>query len=195
MIDRFNSDIDIDVANRDKLLSVIDHIPASMVKNGKYSKHNSGIYVTDIPIHPIKSMSSIEYNAAEERGYIKLDILNMSIYEKVKSETHLVQLMNTEPKWNNLYDRKFCERLIHIGNHYDTLLKCPEPVNSIPRLAMFLSIIRPGKRHLIGKPWAEVAKTVWEKDDHTGYTFKKSHSISYSTLVVVNMNLIEEGLA
>ena len=67
----------------------------------------------------------------------------------------------------------------------------PESVNSIPRLAMFLAIIRPGKKHLISKTWKEVAKTVWDKD-HTGYTFKKSHAIAYSHLVVVHMNLLEE---
>ena len=50
----------------------------------------------------------------------------------------------------------------------------PEPINTIPRLAMFLAIIRPGKKHLIGLPWAEVAKTVWDKGTD-GYTFKKSH--------------------
>ena len=68
----------------------------------------------------------------------------------------------------------------------------PEPIDSIPRLAMFLSVIRPGKRHLIGKPWAEVAKTIWEPQQDGSYTFKKSHSLAYAHLVVVHMNLLEE---
>jgi len=70
----------------------------------------------------------------------------------------------------------------------------PEAVNTIPRLAMFLAIIRPAKRHLVGKTWKEVAETVWDKPDDDTYYFKKAHSISYSQLVVVNMNLIEEQL-
>ena len=70
--------------------------------------------------------------------------------------------------------------------------KMPEPMNSIPRLAMFLSIIRPGKKHLIGLPWAEIAKTVWDKNDD-GYSFKKAHAVSYSMLVTVHMNLLEEN--
>jgi len=45
---------------------------------------------------------------------------------------------------------------------------------------------------LIGLPWHEVAKTVWEKDN-TGYTFKRSHSIAYAQLVVVHMNLLVEN--
>jgi len=190
MSDHFDSDIDIDVADRDKLLSIIDHIPASMKKSGITVKHNSGVYVTDIPKHPIREFASIDYEQAEERGYIKLDILNMSVYEYVKSESHLIELMSTEPPWHKLYDREFTEKLVHIGNHYDTLIKMPEPVNSIPRLAMFLSIIRPGKRHLIGKTWKQIAETVWKQDSDGGYVFKKSHSISYAHLVVVHMNLV-----
>ena len=57
---------------------------------------------------------------------------------------------------------------------------------------MFLAVIRPSKKHLIGKPWREVAKTVWD-DDKTGYHFKKSHSVAYAQLVVVHMNLLDSG--
>ena len=70
----------------------------------------------------------------------------------------------------------------------------PEPVDTIPRLAMFLAIIRPAKRHLIGQTWAEVAKTIWEKTED-GYQFKKSHAVAYAHLVGVNMNLICEALS
>jgi hypothetical protein len=56
-------------------------------------------------------------------------------------------------------------------------------------MAMFLALIRPGKRHLVGKSWSEIACTVWESTDE-GYTFKKSHAVAYAHLVVVNMNLL-----
>jgi hypothetical protein len=101
----------------------------------------------------------------------------------------LNQLISQEPEWDRLYDPEFCAQLIHIGNHYDTLIKMPEAVNSIPRMSMFLSVIRPAKRHLIGKLWTEVANTVWDKEDE-GYAFKKSHAVAYAHLVVVNMNLL-----
>ena len=58
-------------------------------------------------------------------------------------------------------------------------------------MAMFLALIRPGKKHLIGQPWIEVAKTIWDKTEE-GYGFKKSHSLAYSHLVVVHMNLLVE---
>ena len=98
--------------------------------------------------------------------------------------------MQQEPDWTKLYDPTFCEQLIHIGSHYNTLTKMPEVINSIPRMAMFLSVIRPAKRHLIGLSWAEVAKTVFEKPQDDGYYFKKAHAISYAHLVVVHMNLL-----
>jgi hypothetical protein len=69
----------------------------------------------------------------------------------------------------------------------------PEPIDSIPRMAMFLAVIRPAKRHLIGKTWSEVAQSVWERDGDD-YSFKKAHAVAYANLVVVHMNLLTEGL-
>ena len=96
------------------------------------------------------------------------------------------------PNWELLKKKEFVEQLVHLGNHYNNLQKMPEPVDSIPRLAMFLACIRPAKKHLIGKTWSEVSKTVWDKVDD-GYSFKKSHSIAYAHLVVVHMNLLEKS--
>jgi len=186
---KFKSDIDIDFANRDQILALLKHTPASMIKDSKVSKHNTGVYFQSIPQDPFTGYASLDYEAAEDRGYLKLDFLNVSVYTRVASEQHLLELMQTEPNWANLYNREFCEQLIHIGNHYDTLIKMPEPVDSIPRMAMFLAVIRPAKRHLIGKTWREVAATVWDKPQDNSYFFKKSHSVSYATLVAVNMNL------
>ena len=186
----FKSDIDIDVGNRDKVLEVIEHIPASIRKNNTVKKHPTGIYVTNVPYDPINDMCSLDYEVAEERGYLKLDILNVHVYNKIVDEKHLIELLR-EPNWTNLNNRNFVEQLIHLGNQYDTLQKMPEPINSIPRLAMFLAVIRPSKRYLIGKTYKEVAQSVWEKESD-GYQFKKSHAISYAHLVVVHMNLLEE---
>ena len=189
---KFQSDIDIDLGDRTQALAHISHVPASILRDGWLVKHNSGIYVTDIPVDPFTGQASIDYQAAEARGYVKLDLLNVSLYTQINSEEHLTELMNQEPAWDRLYDPEFFARLIHVGSHYDLLLKCPEAVNTIPRMAMFLALIRPGKRHLIGKTWREVAATVWEKTEDDAYFFKKSHSISYAHLVVVHMNLLTQ---
>jgi len=188
---KFKSDIDIDFPNRDTALKYLEHHPAGIMREGQLIKHNTGVYVTDIPTDPFTGIASIDYQAAEERGYMKLDFLNVSLYTHIKNEAHLEELMAKEPAWDRLYDPEFCGRLIHIGNHYRTLIQMPEAVNSITRMAMFLAVIRPGKRHLIGRPWAEVAETVWDKDDE-GYQFKRSHAVAYAHLVVVNINLLCE---
>jgi hypothetical protein len=188
---KFNSDIDIDFGNRDKILEHIKHIPAAMRKVDPIRKHATGIYITDIPYDAINGISNLDYSEAEKRGYIKLDLLNVHVYDKVRDEQHLVELM-CEPKWERLNDRVFVEKLIHLSNHYNSMQKMLEPIDSIPRLAMFLAVIRPSKKHLIGKSWREVAKTVWD-DDKTGYHFKKSHSVAYAQLVVVHMNLLDSG--
>ena len=56
---------------------------------------------------------------------------------------------------------------------------------------MFLALIRPGKKHLVGKKWYEVGREVWDKGTD-GYTFKQAHAIAYAHLVVVHMNLLGE---
>jgi len=187
---KFNSDIDIDFGDREKILSVITHTPAAMRKVSPIRKHATGVHVTDIPYDPVNDMASIDYSEAESRGYLKLDLLNVHVYNQVRDEHHLIELMR-EPKWDNLKNKDFVEKLIHLNNQYHTLRNMIEPIDSIPRLAMFLAVIRPGKKHLIGKTWKEVAKTVWDKGND-GYTFKKSHAIAYAHLVVVHMNLLEE---
>ena len=65
----------------------------------------------------------------------------------------------------------------------------PDPVDSITRMAMFLAIIRPGKRHLVGRTWQDIAATVWDTAAD-GYTFKRSHAVAYAHLVTLHMNLL-----
>ena len=187
---KFKSDIDIDFGDRTRVLSLLEHTPAGIIRDDKLVKHNTGVYFTKIPVDPFTGTASLDHTVAEDRGYLKLDFLNVSLYQQVKDEDHLKTLMSKEPDWAKLYDKEFCGQLIHIGNHYETLVKMPEAVNSIPRMAMFLSVIRPAKRHLIGKPWAEVVQTVWEKPQDDSYYFKKSHAVAYAHLVVVHMNLL-----
>ena len=190
---KFSADIDIDFADREAVLKVIKHVPASMDRNNEWVKHNTGVYVNPIPADPFTGLANIDYQSAEEIGYIKLDLLNVHVYSMIKDEAHLDSLIAQEPNWDLLNDRAFVEKLIHIGNHYDLINRMPDPINSIPRMAMFLSIIRPAKRHLIGLPWREVAKTIWDKPTDNSYFFKKSHAVSYAQLVAVNMNLLTES--
>ena len=185
-------DVDIDLANRDLILQHIKYIPAAMRKVTPMRKHASGVHPCNIPYDPINDMAAISYEEAEKRGYFKLDLLNVYVYEKVKDEEHLIKLME-EPDWSMLTKKELVEKLVHLNGQYDMIRRMPEPVNSIPRLAMMLALIRPGKRHLIGRPWHEVNKTIWDKGAD-GYKFKKSHALAYSHLVVVHMNLLKEEI-
>ena len=189
---RIDSDIDIDFGSRNKLLELIKHTSAAMRNVNPIRKHATGVYVTAIPYDPVLDIASIDYTVAEKRGYFKLDLLNVHVYENVKDEKHLNELM-VEPDWSKLKDKSFVEKLIHLNNQYYNLVKMPEPIDSIPRLAMFLAVIRPGKKHLIGKSWGDINNTVWDKGTD-GYVFKKAHAISYSWLVAVHMNLLGQAL-
>ncbi len=189
---KFQSDIDIDFGNRDEILKHIKHIPAAMRNAKPMRKHATGVHVTDVPYDALNNMANIDYTEAENRGYLKIDLLNVHVYSQVRDEEHLIELMR-EPDWNMLKDRQTVEKLIHLSNHYNSMQRMPEPIDSIPRLAMFLAVIRPAKKHLIGQTWKTVAESVWEKESGE-YHFKKSHSVAYANLVVVHMNLLSEGL-
>jgi hypothetical protein len=186
---KISFDIDIDCADRNAILKHIQCIPASIIKDGELTRHNTGVYVQKIPFDPMTGLATYDYKEAEQLGYLKLDFLNMNVYEMVKDEAHLDRLMDKEPNWNRLLDARFSSKLVHIGN-YPKLLGIMQP-SSIEEMAMFLAIIRPGKKHLIGKSWKEIEKEVWIKTGD-GYEFKKSHGISYGHLVGVHMNLLEE---
>lgn len=186
-----SADIDIDFADRDKILALIQHRPASQIVDSQRRRHNSGVYVTDIPWDPINQCAAIDYQIAESRGYFKLDFLNMSVYALIQSPQHYQQMLDLTPPWSRLWtDPVWAKGLVHVGNYTD-LLATMRP-DSIPRMAAFISVIRPGKAHLQNQPWDRVFESVWDGDDSRGYTFKKSHAISYAALVALHMNLIND---
>jgi len=182
-------DIDIDFADRDVVLEKIKHRVARL-DTGK--KHNTGVYVTECPHNPIDNLSTIDYKTAEDRGYFKLDFLNVSIYKDVRDEAHLKELMEKEPLWELLEQKDFVDLVFHLSGH-DSLLKQLKPT-SVSQLAATLAIIRPAKRHLANKDWQTIEKEVWIKPTNGEYYFKKAHAISYAMACVVHMNLLCEQL-
>jgi hypothetical protein len=186
-----SADIDLDLADRDQLLKLIQATPARQLHQGQVRRHNSGVYVTDIPYDPVNACAAIDYEQAEQLGYFKIDLLNMSVYQLVKSPEHYQEMLDREPNWSRLWtDTNWAKQLVHVGN-YTTLLETMRP-DSIPRMAAFISIIRPGKAHLQNCPWTEVFESVWDGDDSRGFVFKKAHALGYSKLVALHMNLISQ---
>ena len=181
-------DVDIDFFDRDGVLKLFKHTPASMIKDGKTEKHKTGVYFHAVPEHPVTGNSSLDYKKAEDRGYFKIDMLNVNIYKEVKSEQELVELMIQEPDWDMLKDPKTVENLFHLNGHFNIVSKL-EPRN-IEQLAAVLAIIRPAKRQLMYKDWQDIMREVWTKPTDGSYFFKKSHAVAYAQAIVVQMNLI-----
>lgn len=182
-------DIDIDFADRSVLL---EKIPHRIARLGTGKKHNTGVYATEIPHNPVDNLATVDYKEAEERGYFKLDFLNVSIYQSVRDEQHLNQLMTKEPIWELLEQKEFVDQLFHLSGHAELLKKtCP---TSVEQLAAVLSMIRPSKKHLQNEDWKTILKEVWKKPEDGSYYFKKSHSFSYAMAVIVHMNLLCEQM-
>lgn len=186
-----SADIDIDFADRTQILSLIKHTPARQLTQGQVRRHNSGVYVTDIPCDPVNDCAAIDYTEAEQLGYFKIDFLNMSVYQLIRDQSHYDAVLNKPVPWQRLWlDPDWTANLVHIGNHVDLI--CSMKPDSLPRMAAFISIIRPGKAHLQNQPWDRVFASVWDGDSSQGFVFKKSHAVSYARLVTLHMNLLDD---
>ena len=186
-------DIDIDFADRNKALSLLEHIPASMIKENNLEKHNTGVYFHAVPVDPLSDLCSWDYQTAEQHDCYKIDLLNVHVYENIKSEDHLNNLINEPIDWDLFQHAEFVENLIHIGNH-SALVTELKP-KSITDLAIILALIRPGKRHLIESckkyGFDSIKNDIWLATEDS-YSFKSSHAHSYALLVKVHACLLIE---
>jgi len=186
-------DIDIDFLDRETALSLFKHVKASRIDDGKLVKHNTGVYFHDVPLNAVEGLCAVPYEEAEERGYFKIDFLNVGIYKGVRNEEHLLELMNKEPLWDLLTDDSFNSLLFHVNGHGGVLREMKP--TTIEQLAAVLAMIRPAKRYLIGKNWNTILNEVWKKPESDEYFFKKSHATAYAVAIVVQMNLICEQIS
>jgi len=186
-------DIDIDFIDREQALSHFKYVKASREDDGKLVKHNTGVYMHEVPLNALENVCAIPYEEAEEQGLFKIDFLNVTLYSGIKNEQHLNQLMEREPLWELLEQDDFTDLLFHVNGH-GKILRQMKP-NTIPQLAAVLAMIRPAKRHLIGQPWDTVLREVWTKPEVDEYFFKKSHATAYAVAITVQMNLICEQLS
>lgn len=187
-------DIDIDFSDRNNALDGLPYVSASIIRDGKMTKHNTGVYFHAVPIDPLTGLCSIDYEDAERRGMFKIDMLNVSVYDMVRDEHHLLDLMERPIDWDVFRDPGFVSKLFHLGNYGD-LCRRLKP-RSIDHIAMILALIRPGKKHLIGicerDGFDAIQSEIWSKSDEDGYAFKHAHAISYAMLVYVHANLLLE---
>jgi hypothetical protein len=188
-----SADIDLDFADREQVLKLIKATSAHQVHQGQIRRHNSGVYVTDVPYDPVNQCAAIDYETAETRGYFKIDLLNMTVYQLIRDPEHYQTILDQTPEWTRLWtDVAWASQLAHVGN-YAELLNTMRP-DSIPRMAAFISIIRPGKAHLQNCPWDQVFESVWDGDSTRGFVFKKAHAVGYAALVALHMNLLSQDV-
>lgn len=187
---KVNTDVDIDVFDRDILLSELKHIDARINREGdEYVKHNTGVYFQRIPYDPLTNIATIDHKDANDIGYFKIDFLNNSVYKGVRDEEHLNILIAATPQWDLLKHADIVAQLTHIGDYADLVGRLLP--TSVPQLAMILAIIRPAKAHLRSKSWSEIEREVWIKPEE-GYYFKKSHAHAFALSIVVQLNLMIE---
>jgi DNA polymerase III alpha subunit len=187
-------DIDIDFPNRNHALQFLDHVPASILRTNKLDKHNTGVYFHAVPMDPITGLACLPYDVAENIGWYKIDLLNVGVYEQVKNEKHLLELMERDIDWRLFEYPDFTSKLIHLGNHAElTAILCPKSISDI---AILLALIRPGKKHLIEKcktqGFLSITDEIWSDTGDGSYFFKKAHAHGYAMLVKVHANLLIE---
>lgn len=183
------TDVDLDFADRTQIL---DQIPHTVAKLNTGKKHNTGVYFHRIPNDPVTGLATLDHKTAEDLGFFKIDCLNVGLYKGIKDESHLIDLMNREPTWALLEHQEFTDQLFHVNGHHELLAKLKP--QSIDDLASVLAIIRPSKRHLADSDWHTIRSQVWVRPENDEYFFKRSHAIAYATAVVVQMNLLVEGV-
>lgn len=188
-------DVDIDTPpNLDPLSLFPNWVRASIVKNEKLGPHPCGVFPQAIARDPVTGLAAVPYEMAEELGYFKLDFLHLTVYRHFDSRAEIEELLEIEPNWDLLLDERNVEKLFQLSKHGE-LLKKLQP-RSIEELADVLALIRPGKQELL--PFyiteREACRVLLYMKDDSGYSFKKSHSISYALVIVLQLHLIEAGI-
>ena len=181
-------DLDMSAKTNDAMLKSLHHIPASKLNEKGIFPHGVGNYFMDIPTDRLTGLASIDYKRAEEEfGYVKVDFLHNTVYDRFENRQELLDIVDKEPDWSLLYKKSVLERLPHISNYYTLINQLPK-IDSIEKLAMFIAIIRPAKKYLISivekEGWNSIINDIWVKEDN-GYQFKKSHAIAFAIMIKV----------
>jgi len=183
-------DIDIDVSDNKAAREILHAIRASIVENSELKAHIVGLYFQNMPKDAITGLAAIPYDIAEDYGYYKIDVLNLSILENFQNKKQIRQLLKMEPNWKLLHDVNVIPKLFHLSKHA-AILKKIKP-KTVEELADVLALIRPNKTYLIDKylsDKANVRKELYKKVDASD--LRKSHAIPYALLIVLQLHLIE----
>lgn len=187
-------DVDIDCDPRFKPDTVFKNWPrATVLKDGSLTPHPCGVYPQKMAKDPVTGLAAIPYDVAEDLGYLKVDFLHLSVYQHFKSRAEIEELVKKEPDWSLMLLPSTQGKLFQLSKHGE-LISDLRP-KSILEVADIMALIRPGKRHFIGlyKKDRTSARKILYAADESGYSFKKSHALAYSYVVLLQLHLIELG--
>jgi hypothetical protein len=187
-------DIDIDFPTSFDVKTLLPWTRASTVKDEELRPHPCGYYPQAIPEDPITKLSAIPYEAAEQEGFAKIDFLHLGLLGEFKSRAEIDALLEIEPDWGLLLIPEEQKKLFQLSKHGDVLTAIKP--KSIEELADVLALIRPGKKSLIKlyKSQRDATRRILYAKDENGFSFKKSHAISYAMNVVLQLHLINAGI-
>jgi hypothetical protein len=187
-------DVDIDVSTNTDRSKFGTRAMVYNEKNQRVLQHPSGVYLEPVPIDPLTLSAAIDYKYADSVGFLKVDILNNTVYDKFATKSEVIEAIETEPNWELLNDPSVISVLPHVGKHVDLMMDLKP--RSIDDLADVLALIRPGKSHLIERYKKNKSSTrrmlyVKPVDKNLNY-FKKAHAISYAYMIVCSMFVINK---
>ncbi len=168
-------------------------VRASVLRDGKLTPHPCGVYPQRMAVDPITGLAAIPYEEAEELGFQKFDFLHLQVYQHFSARSEIEALLRKEPDWNLLLVPSNQTKLFQLSKHGE-LLDDLRP-RSVVEVSDIMALIRPGKRAFVGlyKKDRGAARKLLYARDANGYQFKKSHSICYSYIIVLQLHLIEQN--
>ena len=181
-------DVDIDVGSNFKPAS--NWVRASIIRDNKLIAHNSGYYIHNIKSIFPQKLSIISYDILDQTNISKVDFLHNTFYDNFNFRYEILDLIKRPVNWSLLTNELLVKKLMHVSNRYKEMQQFN--INSVPELADFLALMRPGKIHLMQKylkDKSSVANELYAPCDK--YYFKKSHAYAYATLITVQMRYFE----
>lgn len=188
-------DIDIDLKTTfDPKKHFPEVVLASMVNNKELKKHPCGVYFQSIPTDPITKISAIPHKEAVNQGYMKIDFLHLDVMDYFESKQEIRALLKRPPKWGLMLKSEVVEKLFQLHNSGDIIRRI-QP-KSIQEIADCISIIRPGKTHLLDEYTHDKETTRKElyRIEKGSYAYKQGHAVAYAMIVVLQLHLIEAGV-
>lgn len=183
-------DIDIDVPSDFDALEVFPGIVrASRILDNEILPHPCGYYFQNIPRDGISELSAIPFKEAEALGYTKIDFLHLHVYDVFQNQSEIKHLIEKEPDWELMGNQRVVEQLFQLSKHWKTV-ELIKP-RTIQEVADVVTIIRPGKKHLIEKySRGQVSQEELYSPDDRGYFFKKSHAYGYAHVIKLQLHIL-----